>query len=112
MPMPTMSICRTSRRPQCPMRRLTTPAKSMPWACAGFPITTHRAPACRAAATLSAKPPLSPEAFVTSHWARMAFSVATFISTEKGPCMAMICAGAKPAMAQASNEDAMGSTRG
>ena len=74
-------------------------------------MTTHRAPACRAASSLSAKPPLSPEAFVTSQLARIAFSVATFMSTEKGPCMAMMWAGAKPAAAQASSEAAIGSTR-
>ena len=38
--------------------------------------------------------------------------MATFMSTEKGPCMAMMWAGAKPAAAQASSDEAIGSTRG
>ena len=51
-----------------------------------------------------------PEDFVTMYFAPMAFICAVLISSENGPCAAMMCADAIPADAQASSDDTVGRT--
>ena len=74
-------------------------------------MTTRPAPAFRAADALAGKPPASPPSLVTIHAASANRSVARSISSEKGPCMAMIWEAFSPAARQASSEASMGSTR-
>ena len=72
---------------------------------------TALAPARRAARILSKYPPAEPVSLVTIQAAFFALSMATLVSSSKGPCMAMIWSVATPHWAQVSRDDAMGSTR-
>ena len=74
-------------------------------------MTRRRTPVFAAAAAFSAKPPAAPPSFVTSHFAPMARSIAVFISSENGPCIARICAALTPASLQSTSESSSGSTR-
>ena len=74
-------------------------------------MTTSPAPAFRAADALAGKPPASPPSLVTIHAASANRSVAKSISSEKGPCMAMMWAAFSPASRQAASDASMGSTR-
>ena len=64
--------------------------KLIPSVWGGRPITINFASAFLAAEAFSEKPPASPLSLVTSHLARIALSVAMFMSSLNGPCMAMI----------------------
>ena len=74
-------------------------------------MTTSRAPAARAAAAFSAKPPGAPPSLVTNQRASYCFNSASFSAWVKGPCMAMMLRAGMPAAAQASRAAWVGSTR-
>ena len=75
-------------------------------------MTTSCAPAARAAAAFSAKPPGAPPSLVTNQRAPYWCSSASFSAWVKGPCMAMMFRAGMPAAAQASRASWVGSTRG
>ena len=110
-PMPTIRTRGRTVQPNRSHSTSSTAVKGRPSRWGGRPMTTRPAPDFRAADTLAGKPPASPPSLVTIHAASANRSVAKSISSEKGPCMAMIWAAVSPAARQASSEASIGSTR-
>ena len=80
-------------------------------ASSGRVIRTTPAPAARAPASLASIPPGPPPSLVTRSDAPVISSMARFSSAEKGPCIAMRCAGPNPNASQARSTSDVGSTR-
>lgn len=64
-----------------------------------------------AAETFSKKPPFRPDSFVTSASAPVSLNMASFISSENGPCMAMMFFDGTPRPRHALMESTEGRTR-
>ena len=73
-------------------------------------MTTGVTPHFRAASIFSLKPPMFPDILVTIYDAPVILSMASFISSVKGPCMAMILPELKPASSASLKESSRGRT--
>ena len=109
--MPAMKTSGFGAKPNRVQRAEMVLDKDSPSSSGGRPITTRRAPAFLAADSFSSNPPGAPPSFVTRYCAPMLRSIAVFMASENGPCIAKMCEAGSPACAHASRDDCKGSTR-